>query len=73
MIQWSDDTLDWKTRNKKKTVDYVMKHVSDGDIILMHDYIGRDSPTPEALRLMIPALVDAGYHFVGVSELLDSN
>ena len=37
----------------------------------MHDYIGRGSPTPEALKKMIPALIARGYRFVLVSELLN--
>ena len=66
MIQWSDDTLDWKTRSKKKTVDYVMKHVQDGDIILMHDI---HEPTKKAALELIPKLKKKGYQIVTVSEL----
>jgi peptidoglycan/xylan/chitin deacetylase (PgdA/CDA1 family) len=47
--------------------------VQAGDIILMHDFIGYDSPTPEALRLVIPALLQQGYHFVTVGELVDGD
>jgi peptidoglycan/xylan/chitin deacetylase (PgdA/CDA1 family) len=39
----------------------------------MHDFIGYDSPTPEALRLVIPALLQQGYHFVTVGELVDGD
>ena len=66
IIQWSDDTLDWKTRSKKKTVDYVMKHVQDGDIILMHDL---HEPTMKAALELIPKLKKKGYQIVTVSEL----
>ena len=41
-----------------------------GSIILCHDFIGSNSPTPDALRRFIPALLDAGYKFVTVSELI---
>jgi peptidoglycan/xylan/chitin deacetylase (PgdA/CDA1 family) len=36
----------------------------------MHDYIGYNSPTPEALKLFIPVLLEKGYKFVVVSELI---
>ena len=45
--------------------------IQAGDIILMHDFIGYDSPTPEALRRVIPALLERGYRFVTVGELVD--
>jgi peptidoglycan/xylan/chitin deacetylase (PgdA/CDA1 family) len=36
----------------------------------MHDYIAGTSPTPEVLETIIPKLLDEGYEFVTVSELL---
>jgi peptidoglycan/xylan/chitin deacetylase (PgdA/CDA1 family) len=45
--------------------------VGAGDIILMHDGIKCNSPTPQALRILIPALLERGYRFVTVSELLE--
>ena len=51
----------------------VLDQVKSGDIILFHDYIGGgDSPTPDAIRQIIPALLARGYRFVTVSELLAS-
>lgn len=72
VILWNIDTRDWDHPTPEAIAEHILSHVKSGDIILMHDYIGRDSPTPDALRLVIPALLEAGYHFVGVSELLDS-
>lgn len=66
MIQWSDDTLDWKTRSKSATVKYVMNNVQDGDIILMHDI---HEPTKNAALELIPKLKKKGYQIVTVSEL----
>lgn len=66
LIQWSDDTLDWKTRSKSATVKYVMSHVQDGDIILMHDI---HEPTMQAALELIPKLRAKGYQIVTVSEL----
>ena len=48
----------------------ILNNISDGAIILMHDYIGKNSPTPEALEIIIPALIKKGYEFVTVGELI---
>ena len=72
VILWNIDTRDWDHTPPEQIAENILTHVKSGDIILMHDYIGHDSPTPAALRLVIPALLEAGYHFVGVSELLGS-
>ncbi len=65
-IYWSIDTLDWKHRNKTKTVNTVLNNVSDGDIILMHDI---HSPSKAAALELIPKLKKKGYQLVTVSEL----
>ena len=58
---------------RKTIVDTVLDQVKSGDIILFHDYIGGgDSPTPDALRRILPELISRGYRFVTVSELLAS-
>lgn len=66
MIMWSIDTLDWKTRNADKTVNAVLSQVRDGDIVLMHELY---SQTGAASVRLIPALTQAGYQLVTVSEL----
>lgn len=66
MIQWSIDTLDWKTRNAQSTVSAVLDHVRDGDIILMHELY---SQTGDAAQTIIPELVNRGYQLVTVSEM----
>lgn len=66
MIQWSIDTLDWKTRNAQSTVSAVLNHVKDGDIVLMHELY---SQSGDAALTMIPELVNRGYQLVTVSEL----
>lgn len=66
IILWSIDTLDWKTRNKDKTVSAVLNHVEDGDIVLMHDI---HKETKAAVLEMIPKLRKKGYQLVTVSEL----
>jgi peptidoglycan/xylan/chitin deacetylase (PgdA/CDA1 family) len=48
--------------------DALISTVKDGDIILLHDFIGNDN-TVEALRMLIPELKRQGFTFVTVSEL----
>ena len=70
VILWDIDTRDWAHTSPAEICDAVVSKISSGDIILMHDYIGHNSPTPEALRLFIPKLLEKGYRFVVVSELI---
>lgn len=70
MILWSLDTRDWENKNAELIVDRVLSSIRAGDIILMHDYIGRASKTPEALEILLPKLLEAGYEPVTVSQLL---
>lgn len=70
IILWTVDTRDWAHTPVDKIVENVLSSTESGSIILCHDFIGRDSPTPDALRQFIPALIDEGYEFVTVSELL---
>ncbi len=72
LILWSVDTRDWAHTPPCEIAENVLAGVDSGSIILFHDFIGRDSPTPEALRLILPKLIDEGYSFVTVSELLAS-
>lgn len=48
--------------------DALISTVKDGEIILLHDFIGNDN-TVEALRMLIPELKRQGFTFVTVSEL----
>jgi peptidoglycan/xylan/chitin deacetylase (PgdA/CDA1 family) len=70
VILWNLDTRDWAHNTPWQISSYLMKNVKSGDIILMHDFIGKNSPTPEALRIFIPQMLAAGYNFVTVSELI---
>lgn len=66
IILWSIDTLDWKTRNAQKSIDAVLGHVKDGDIVLMHELYNASG---DAAVAIIPKLVEQGYQLVTVSEL----
>ena len=72
IIMWSIDTMDWAHLPPEQIAQYVINATKAGDIILMHDYIGKDSPTPKALEIIIPGLIEKGYEFVTVSELISS-
>lgn len=66
IVLWNVDTLDWKINNSKKIAERALNKIKDGSIILMHDTHKR---TYEALKIMIPKLIEDGYQFVTVSEL----
>lgn len=70
LILWSLDTRDWETKDTEQIVEKVLSRIHAGDIILMHDYIGRQSKTPEALEILLPKLLEAGFEPVTVSQLL---
>lgn len=71
IVMWSVDTRDWAHTPIEEICQNVKNNVKDGSIILMHDFIGRNSPTPAALRRLIPMLQESGYEFVTVSRLLE--
>ena len=73
IVLWDIDTLDWAHTPPATIARHILDEVEAGDIILMHDFIGHNSPTPEALRLVIPALIERGYRLVTVGELIDGD
>ena len=70
LILWSLDTRDWEHKSASRIASSVLDGVHPGDIILMHDYIGVKSKTPEALEVLIPELLRRGYELVTVSDLM---
>ena len=70
IILWSIDTLDWAHTSADVMANKVMSSLSGGDIVLMHDYTSGGSHTCDALEILIPKLIDMGYEFVTVSELI---
>jgi len=71
VVCWSVDTLDWAHTPPEVIAENVLTNAEGGDIILFHDYISGESPTPAALRVIIPKLLERGYRFVTVSELMN--
>lgn len=69
LVMWSLDTRDWDTLDAKATHNAIMNNVKDGDIILLHDL---HESSVESLRTVVPALIEAGYQLVTVSELMEA-
>ena len=70
IILWSIDTLDWAHTPPDKISASVVSSLDKGDIILMHDYTSRGNSACEALGKLIPRMLELGYEFVSVSELI---
>ena len=67
IINWSVDTLDWRSRNEDAIYRIIMEQVHDRAIILCHDI---HLPTAMAMERAIPSLIAQGYQLVTVSELM---
>lgn len=60
---------DWDSNQTVQgRIDGVRANIKDGDVLLMHDFANNED-TVEALRTIIPELLDRGFTFVTVSEL----
>jgi peptidoglycan/xylan/chitin deacetylase (PgdA/CDA1 family) len=73
-VMWSVIARDWKL-SAREIEARVLSRVADGDIICLHDGRGtlKDPdvrPTLEAVRRLVPALLERGYHFETVSQIL---
>jgi peptidoglycan/xylan/chitin deacetylase (PgdA/CDA1 family) len=66
IIDWTIDTQDWTGVSADEIFTTVMKEKYSGAIVLMHD--GYDQ-TVEALKRLLPALDEAGYQAVSVSQM----
>lgn len=69
IILWSMDTEDWRIRDAKIISDTLLSVVKDGDIILLHDIF---ESTVDAMKIVIPALLEKGFQLVTVSGLADA-
>ena len=66
-VQWSIDSLDWKVLSAKEITDRIVPNVKSGDIILFHN---NSDHVLDALPLVLMALKNKGYSFVGLSDLV---
>jgi peptidoglycan-N-acetylglucosamine deacetylase len=62
-LDWSVDPRDWSRPGVRSIVRNIMKNTQPGSIILEHDGGGNRSQTVEALRIVLPRLLEEGYHF----------
>ena len=73
-VMWCVIGLDWKLA-APRIAERVLSRARDGAIICLHDGRGtlKDPdarPTIEAVRRIVPALLEKGYHFETVSQLV---
>jgi peptidoglycan/xylan/chitin deacetylase (PgdA/CDA1 family) len=73
-VMWSVIGLDWKL-DAARIAERVLSRAGDGAIVCLHDGRGtlKDpdvSTTIEAVRRIVPSLLEKGYHFETVSQLV---
>ena len=66
-IQWDVDSLDWKDLSAADITKRVTSKVQPGSIVLFHNAALN---TPEALPFVIEKLLQEGYTFVPISEMI---
>lgn len=71
-ILWSSvDVKDWQNPSPELMSRQIIENTKSGDIVLLHDY--STESTVKSLETIIPSLIQRGYQFVTVSELLQNN
>ena len=66
-VLWTVDPLDWCSGSVREIVDKTLSETEEGSIILLHDYFEN---SVEAALQIVDALLEQGYCFVTVEELL---
>ena len=66
-IQWDVDSLDWKDLEAGEITRRVTSKVQPGSIVLFHNAALH---TPEALPAIIQTLLQEGYTFVPISQII---
>ncbi len=62
-LDWSVDPRDWSRPGVAAIVGNIMRNTRTGSIILEHDGGGDRAQTVAALKVVLPRLLAAGYHF----------
>ncbi len=68
LVLWTVDTNDWRGMDAEEIADCVIEQAKEGSVILMHD---QQSQTADAMERIIPELIEEGFRFVTVSELIE--
>lgn len=66
-INWSIDTLDWQSHDADAICQIIKSEIGDGKVILMHSIY---DDTCKAVEKITPWLIEQGYQFATVSELI---
>ncbi|MBR6807877.1 MAG: polysaccharide deacetylase family protein [Clostridia bacterium] len=66
-VNWSVDTLDWKTKDASILHDKIISSARDGAVILCHDI---HKSTVDAMETAIPQLISEGYQLVTFTEMM---
>ena len=66
-IQWDVDSLDWKDLTPSQMYERIVPKVQPGSIVLFHN---GGKYTPDALPMILEALLRDGYKIVPISELI---
>lgn len=67
-VYWSIDPQDWRYRNASTVTKHVVGRAANKKIVLLHDI---HASTASAVERIIPQLINKGYTFVTVSELME--
>jgi Predicted xylanase/chitin deacetylase len=68
---WQQDSKDWKNGNSGTSIaNHIIQHIQPGQIILLHDGAENGLQTAQAVDLLLTRLMDEGYQFVTMSELI---
>ena len=70
VVTWNLDSGDWLLQGAETVVDVVVSAASNGDIVLLTDSDAMGTQTVEALPDIIEGLLEQGFTFVTVSELI---
>jgi peptidoglycan/xylan/chitin deacetylase (PgdA/CDA1 family) len=62
-LDWSVDPRDWSLPGVRHIVETILNKTRPGAIILDHDGGGNRQQTIDALTIVLPKLIDAGFHF----------
>ncbi|MFI3210658.1 MAG: polysaccharide deacetylase family protein [Peptostreptococcaceae bacterium] len=70
IILWATtfDVMDWKNPSASEIAQTIINESQNGDIILLHDYGTKN--TPEALEILIPQMIEKGFNFEIVSDII---
>ena len=67
ILGWTIDPADWRHRDPVHIYNHIINNVVDGSIVLLHDI---RPTTAEAMRYVVPSLIEKGFQLVTASELI---